>query len=133
MSNLSEKVKACDKKADVAIAAMVATVIGTAAIPAHVNWALTASVIGSGVIAIAGCYEQNLDKDGAWELIKKFFLAAGTWFIAMNIGARFFAMLFSTTKRKKRDRSGDRSDKRGYCEGQSRGCGKVRNSSDSAD
>lgn len=42
----------CDQDADVAIKTMMAAVVGTAVVPAHVNWALTASAMGAGAVAI---------------------------------------------------------------------------------
>ncbi len=86
-----------DEKADKAIKSMVVAVVGTAAVPAHVNWALTATAMGAGVIAIGVCYDVKLTKDEAWKLVKQFFLAAGSWFIAMNIGSKIFAMILSST------------------------------------
>lgn len=86
-----------DKAADTAIAAMVTSVVGTAAVPAHINWALTASAMGVGVVAIGRCYGTELTKDEAWKLVRQFFIAAGGWFMAMQFGAKFFAMILSST------------------------------------
>jgi uncharacterized protein (DUF697 family) len=86
-----------DEKADLAIKAMVGTVVGTAIIPAHVNWALTAAALGSGVIAIGLCYGVKLNKEEAWQLVKQFFLAAGFWFIGMQVSSKIFAMILETT------------------------------------
>lgn len=93
MPTLSER----DSKADAAIRAMIVAVIGTALVPAHINWALTASAMGVGVIAIGAAYDVKLNKDEAWKYIKQFFLAAGSWFIAMNIGSKIFSMILSST------------------------------------
>ena len=86
-----------DERADQAIKAMVTAVVGTAVIPAYVNWALTASALGAGVVAIGLCYGVQLTKDEAWKLVKQFFMAAGTWFIAMNFGSKFIAMILTST------------------------------------
>jgi len=86
-----------DVQADVAIGTMVATVVGTALVPAYVNWALTATAMGTGVIAIGLCYDVKLTKDEAWKLVKQFIFAAGSWFLAMNIGAKILAALIEST------------------------------------
>ena len=44
---MAKSVYVCDKDADVAIKTMMAAVVGTAVVPAHVNWALTASAMRS--------------------------------------------------------------------------------------
>ena len=44
---MATSVNVCNKRADNAINAMMATVVGTALVPAHVNWALTASAMGA--------------------------------------------------------------------------------------
>ena len=61
--NMATSVNVCNEKADKAIKAMMATVVGTALVPAHVNWALTASAMGAGVVAIGLCYDIKLTKD----------------------------------------------------------------------
>lgn len=93
MINISE----CDKKADDAIKYMVAAVIGTAVVPAHVNWAITASAMGAGVVAIGKAYGFTLSKDGGWKLVKQFFLGAGFWFLTMNVGSKIIAAIAETT------------------------------------
>ena len=42
--NMATSVNVCNERAD---NAMMATVVGTALVPAHVNWALTASAMGA--------------------------------------------------------------------------------------
>ena len=42
---MAKSVYVCDQDADVAIKTMMAAVVGTAVVPAHVNWALTASAM----------------------------------------------------------------------------------------
>ena len=96
-TDVSQDVVRRDENADTAIKAMVGAVVGTAIIPAHVNWALTASAMGAGVIAIAKCYGQNLSKEQSWRLVKDFFLAAGAWFIAMEIGTKIMSAILTTT------------------------------------
>ena len=43
---MAKSVCVCDQ--DAAIKTMMAAVVGTAVVPAHVNWALTASAMGAG-------------------------------------------------------------------------------------
>lgn len=86
-----------DSNADKAIASMIATTVGAAAVPAHVNWALMASILGGGVVAIGLCYDVKLSKDEAWKLVKQFFIAAGSFFIGINISSKIFAMILTST------------------------------------
>ena len=66
---MATSVNVCNERADKAINAMMATVVGTALVPAHVNWALTASAMGTGVVAIGLCYDIKLTKDEGWKLV----------------------------------------------------------------
>lgn len=86
-----------DEKADAAIKTMIATVIGTAAIPAYVNWAATAAAMGAGVVSIGLCYGVKLNKDEAWHLVKQFILAGGFWFAGMILGSRILSMILTST------------------------------------
>jgi uncharacterized protein (DUF697 family) len=86
-----------DEQADQAIATMVGAVIGTAAIPTYVNWAFTATAMGSGVVAIGLCYGVRLTMDEAWHLIRQFVVAAGFWFAGMILGARMVSAVKAST------------------------------------
>lgn len=86
-----------DKEADAAIRYMVAAVIGTALAPAHINWALTASAMGAGVVAIGSSYGVTLDRDEAWKLVREFFKAAGFWFLGMQVGSKILAAIMEST------------------------------------
>ena len=87
----------CDNDADVAIKTMMGTVVATAAVPAHVNWALTASAMGAGAVAIGKCYDVQLTKDEGWKLVKQFVLSAGMWFLSMNVGSKLLSALMQST------------------------------------
>lgn len=87
----------CDNDADVAIKTMMGTVVATAAVPAHVNWALTASAMGAGAVAIGKCYDVQLIKDEGWKLVKQFVLSAGMWFLSMNVGSKILSALMQST------------------------------------
>lgn len=87
----------CDNDADVAIKTMMGTVVATAAVPAHVNWALTASAMGAGAVAIGKCYDVQLTKDEGWKLVKQFVLSAGMWFLSMNVGSKMLSALMQST------------------------------------
>lgn len=87
----------CDNDADVAIKTMMGTVVATAAVPAHVNWALTASAMGVGAVAIGKCYDVQLTKDEGWKLVKQFVLSAGMWFLSMNVGSKILSALMQST------------------------------------
>lgn len=90
-------VEQCDQRADKAIKAMVASMVGMAAIPALVNWALVATAMASGVVAIGLCYDVKLTKDEAWKLVKQFFIAAGLTFMMVQGGTKIVAMILSST------------------------------------
>lgn len=87
----------CDEQADDAIRTMVATVVGTAAIPAHVNWSLTATAMGAGVVAIGLIYDVQLTKEEGWKLVRQFFLGAGFWFVTMNVGSKILTAILEST------------------------------------
>jgi hypothetical protein len=86
-----------DKNADTAIKAMITAAVGGAVIPAHVNWAFMAAVLGGGVVSIGLCYGVQLTKEEGWKLVQQFFVAAGTWFVALNFGSKFITMILQTT------------------------------------
>ena len=92
---MAKSVYVCDQDADVAIKTMMAAVVGTAVVPAHVNWALTASAMGAGAVAIGKCYGVQLTKDEGWKFVKQFVLSAGMWFLSMNVGSKILSMLMS--------------------------------------
>lgn len=94
---MGKSVYVCNENADKAIAGMMATVVGTALVPAHVNWALTASAMGAGVVAIGICYDVKLSKDEGWKLVKQFIMSAGFWFLSMNVGSKIISALMQTT------------------------------------
>ena len=94
---MATSISVCNENADKAIGAMMATVVTTALVPAHVNWALTASAMGAGVVAIGLCYGITLTKDEGWKLVRQFILSAGSWFLAMNVGSKILAALMEST------------------------------------
>ncbi|MBQ0142555.1 MAG: DUF697 domain-containing protein [Prevotellaceae bacterium] len=94
---MATSISICNENADKAIKTMMATVVGTALVPAHVNWALTASAMGAGVVAIGLCYDIKLTKDEGWKLVKQFILSAGFWFLSMNIGSKILSALMEST------------------------------------
>ncbi len=92
-----KSISECDADADKAISTMVKVVIATAAVPAHVNWALTATAMGAGAVAIGNAYGIKLFKEEGWKLCKQFFLSAGFWFLSMNVGSKVFSMIAEST------------------------------------
>ena len=94
---MTTSVNVCNEKADKAISAMVTTVMATAILPAHVNWALTASAMGAGVVSIGLCYDVKLTKDEGWKLVKQFVLGAGFWFLSMNVGSKMLSAFLEST------------------------------------
>ncbi len=94
---MTTSIDVCNDNADNAIKVMMTTVAGTALLPAHVNWAFTASAMGAGVVAIGLCYGVQLTKDEGWKLVKQFILSAGFWFLSMNVGSKIISALMEST------------------------------------
>ena len=94
---MATSVYVCNENADKAIKAMMATVVGTALVPAHVNWALIASAMGASVVAIGLCYDIKLTKDEGWRLVKQLILSARFWFLSMNVGSKILSALMEST------------------------------------
>lgn len=94
---MTKSIYVCDQDADVAIKTMMAAVVGTAIVPAHVNWALTASAMGVGAVAIGKCYGVELTKDEGQKFVKQFVLSAGMWFLSMNVGSKILSMIMEST------------------------------------
>lgn len=61
--DMAKSVYVCNQDADVAIKTMMAAVVGTAVVPAHANWALTASAMEAGAVAIGKSNGVQLTKD----------------------------------------------------------------------
>ena len=87
----------CDMEADKAIKIMMASVVGTAVIPAAVNWALTASAMGAGAVAIGRAYGFGLSRDNAEKLVVQFIKGAGLWFLAMQVGSKMITAILQFT------------------------------------
>lgn len=79
MADKNQNGRTPDEKADLAIKAMVGTVVGTAFIPVKIPFALSAPAIGAGVVAIGLCYGQNLSKEEAGKLSLRFVKASTIW------------------------------------------------------
>lgn len=94
---MEKNVTTCDKNADKAINTMMTAVVGTALVPAHVNWALTASAMGAGVVAVGLCYDVKLTREEGWKLVRQFVMGAGFWFISMNVGSKILSALMEST------------------------------------
>lgn len=86
-----------DEKADTCIATMVGGIVAGALVPAHVNWAVTASAMGAGCVAIGNCYGFTLDKGEGWALCREFFKGAGFLFLGFTVGSKIFAAIMETT------------------------------------
>ncbi len=94
---MANNISICDEKADNAITAMVTGLVGGAIVPAHINWGIAAAAMGAGVIAIGKAYGFQLSKDDGWKLVKQFFLGAGFFWLAVNVGSKIFAAIAETT------------------------------------
>ncbi len=90
-------IEECDMDADSAIKAMMAAVVGTAVIPAAVNWALTASAMGAGTVAIGKAYGVSLSKENGEKLVIQFIKGAGLWFLGMQVGSKVITAILQFT------------------------------------
>ena len=97
MDTTTRSIEKRDESANGAISFMVSTVVATAVIPAAVNWTLTATALAGGVVKIANAYDISLGKEDGWKLVKQIFIAAGTWWISLNIGGKFITSLLQLT------------------------------------
>lgn len=88
---------AADKRANTVIHQTVLQIAAASVIPAHVNWAFTATLLGIGVVRIGRVYGVTLSRKEAWKLIKQFLKAAGLWFVSVYVGSKVFAAMFETT------------------------------------
>lgn len=84
----ADEILAMDKKADVAITTMTLAGVGIGFAPVIIDIAAFMAAMGTGVVAIGKCYYQELTKDDAGELIKKFFMAAGTTLAMVSVGQK---------------------------------------------
>lgn len=92
-----EELQICDEKADAAIKAMIASMIGGAVIPAAINWAIVAAAMGAGCVAVGKAYGIKLTKEQGGALCKEFILGAGLTFLALNVGTKLIAGILEAT------------------------------------
>lgn len=92
-----KKIETRDLDADAAIMLMMGTVIGTAIIPAAVNWGITATAMGVGCVEIGKAYGANLTKENGKKLVLQFIKGAGLWFLAMQVGSKALTTIIEFT------------------------------------
>ena len=96
--NRMKEIQKMDEKAERDIKIGISTVVATAVVPAHVNWAATSAAMGIMCVDIGACYGERLtDESGAKDLIKQFVYGAGFWFMAMHVGSKIFSAAVETT------------------------------------
>lgn len=96
-TKMSKSISECDADADSAIRKMIAGMVGAAAIPAHVNWAVCAAAMGVGTVAIGKAYGVTLNKEQGGKLVKEFIKSAGFMFLALNVGSKIWAAIMEST------------------------------------
>lgn len=94
---MMKTVEECDKQADRTIAIMITGMVGGAIVPAAINWSISMTAMGAGVVAIGHDYGYTLDKEGGADLVKMFFSAAGSTFIAFSVGSKICSSLMQAT------------------------------------
>ena len=90
-------IELCDEDADKRIGLMITGMIGGAVVPAAINWAIVMAAMGSGVVSIGQCYGYSISKEGGADLVKQFFLSAGTSWLLLNIGSKMFVAIMQMT------------------------------------
>lgn len=94
---MAKSITECDKEADNRIALMITGMIGGAVVPAAINWTVAMAAMGAGVVSIGKCYGFSLTEEGGSDLVKQFFLSAGTTWLMLNVGAKIFSAIAQFT------------------------------------
>lgn len=92
-----KSIEQCDKDADEKIGLMIAGMVGGAVVPAAINWTIVITAMGAGVISIGNCYGFSISKEGGSDLVKQFFLSAGTTWLMLNVGAKICTAIIQMT------------------------------------
>ncbi len=92
-----KSIEQCDNEADEKIAYMIAGMVGGAVVPAAINWTIVVTAMGAGVISIGNCYGFSISKEGGADLVKQFFLSAGTTWLMLNVGAKICTAIIQMT------------------------------------
>lgn len=92
-----KSIEQCDSDADEKIGLMIAGMVGGAVVPAAINWTIVIAAMGAGVVSIGSCYGYSISKEGGADLVKQFFLSAGTTWLMLNIGAKIFTAIVQMT------------------------------------
>lgn len=97
MQEERKSIEQCDDEADKKIAYMIAGMVGFAVVPAAINWTILMTAMGTGVISIGNCYGFSITKEGGADLVKQFFLSAGTTWLMLNVGSKIFTAIIQMT------------------------------------
>lgn len=92
-----KSIEQCDKDADEKIGLMIAGMVGGAVVPAAINWTIVITAMGAGVISIGNCYGFSISKEGGSDLVKQFFISAGTTWLMLNVGAKICTAIIQMT------------------------------------
>lgn len=94
---MARSIEVCDSDADEKIGLMITGMVGGAIVPAAINWAIVIAAMGAGVVSIGKCYGYSITKEGGSDLVKQFFLSAGTMWLMLNVGAKIVTSLIQFT------------------------------------
>lgn len=97
MQEERKSIEQCDDEADKRIAYMIAGMVGSAVVPAAINWTILMTAMGAGVVSIGKCYGFSISKDGGADLLKQFFLSAGTTWLMLNVGSKICLSIIQMT------------------------------------
>lgn len=92
-----KSIEQCDSDADEKIGLMIAGMVGGAVVPAAINWTIVIAAMGAGVVSIGNCYGYSISKEGGADLVKQFFLSAGTTWLMLNVGAKICTAILQMT------------------------------------
>lgn len=92
-----KSIEQCDSEADDRIAMMITGMVGGAVVPAAINWGIVIAAMGAGVVSIGKCYNYSVDKGESADLVKHFFLSAGTTWLMLNVGAKILTCIIQMT------------------------------------
>lgn len=94
---MKKPIEQCDSDADDVITAMIAGMVAGAITPAAINWTIVIAAMGTGTVSIGKCYGYSITKEGGSDLVKQFFLSAGTTWLMLNVGAKIITALIQFT------------------------------------
>ena len=92
-----KQIEQMDSLADERIAKMMATMAVAAYLPAAINWTLIMGIMGAGAVSIGKAYGFKLSEEDGSDLVRQFFVSAGTTWLMLNVGSKIVTALIQFT------------------------------------